>query len=123
MISPGQLRAIQRMGERLMVETVVITHRLSMAKDSSNPFGDDDVGYATMTTTVKGWVAPILGKGFDVEAGQQVAIGDMRLRVPAGTVVDVGDTILIRGEVWAVQDSTIEQTWPEWVTVFCRHIQ
>lgn len=123
LLTPKQLRQIQKIGEKAMTETVVITHRTAAAKDPSNPFGDDTVGYETTTTTVKGWIAPIPGRDFEDGVAQIVSVGVMRLRVPAGTRIDNGDEVTIKGITYAVAETSVEQTWPEWTTAFLRHIQ
>ena len=122
-LSAKQLRAVQRMGEKAMTATVVIRHRAAAGKDLSNPFGDGEVTYETTTTTVKGWLAPMLGKEFTTDIAQVVTVGDIRLRVPAGTAIDNGDEVTVEGVTYAVVETSIEQTWPEWVTAFLKHIQ
>ncbi len=64
MISAKQLRQVQKLGEKFLVDTVTILHKTPAAKDASNPFGDDTLGWETSTTTVKGWVVPNLGRAF-----------------------------------------------------------
>lgn len=123
MISAKQLRQVQKLGEKFLVDTVTIRHKTPAAKDASNPFGDDTLGWETSTTTVKGWVVPNLGRAFEQEAAQVVTVGDFELRVPAGTSIDPGDEVTIHGVTYAVVETSTEQTWPEWVRAFLKRIQ
>jgi len=123
-LSDKQLAAVQKIGEAFMRADVVITHRVhTMTKDPTNPFGDDDVSFEPITTTVKGWIKPIIGSNFDQGVGMVYALGEFWLRVPAGTQMDPHDEILVNGIGYVIVDDNVEQSWPEWSVARLRRIQ
>jgi hypothetical protein len=115
MISPAQLRTIQKLGEQFMLDDVEIHHKSTQALDPSNPYGDDTVTYEQVTT-VKGWLAiPNVGGAFGVLQAQPMAVGTFTLRVPVGTDIAPADDVYIKGERFLVVDTVVEATWQEWL--------
>lgn len=123
LLTDKQLQSIQKLGEQSFKVSCTLTKKLAFGKDLSNPYGDSEVSYATATTTFKGWLVPVSSVDFTMGVSQVISSGDFRLRVPIDANPETGDKIDIQGHTYFVSESTIEQTWPEWITVRVRRIQ
>lgn len=123
LLTTAQLRAVQRIGESMFSTSVSIYKRQPYAHDDSNPYGDDTVTYATTAVVVTGWLVPEEKADFSTNVAQIVTSGRFMLRLPAGTDIGPGDRCTIDGLSYAVAESSIEQTWPEWLNVHLRRIQ
>lgn len=112
-----------------MKTPVQIYHRQAFALDSDvYPVGsgaDEDVWDDTVRwgepTSVFGWLVNNDQKENDEEGYQILTVGQLELRVPAGTVIGPGDRVTIEGKDYAVIDSSAESTWPEWVRASLDH--
>lgn len=123
LLTDKQLQAIQRIGEQSFKVACTLQKRLPFGKDTSNPYGDSDPSFSTATSAFKGWLVPMDNVDFALGVAQIMSAGNFRLRVPVGYDPEPGDKITISGEVYYVSESTVEQTWPEWITVRVRRIQ
>lgn len=123
LLTSAQMTAIQAMGRKSMTVDCAIYKRQPYAHDDSNPFGDDTVTYADTAVTVKGWLAPSSNVDFSMDIMQVVASGNFILRVPVGTDIDVRDKVVIAGNTYFCSESTVEETWPEWITARLRRRQ
>jgi len=116
MISPAQLRYVQSLGEKWMVTNVTIYHKAAFALDPSNPYGDDTIESEPDPVTVKGWMTSTLGKTVDAYQAQVIALGQFKLRVPFGTLIEPEDHVVINGQRFGVVDTARESSWQEWLT-------
>lgn len=123
LLSTKNLEAIQKLGRSSMTVTCSIYKRQPYAHDDSNPFGDDTITYASTAVVVKGWLVPMSAVDFTVDVAQVISSGNFVLRVPVGTSLDPGDKVTIGSNEYYASESTVEQTWPEWITVRLRRIQ
>ena len=122
LLSDAQMSAIRSLGEKGMTVDVTIRRVLPYAIDDANPFGDDDLGYATTTTTVKGWLLSNMGREFDQDSERIVAVHDFTLRVPVGTAIDARDIATIAGVNYTVMETNTEDTWPEWTECYLKKV-
>lgn len=123
LLSDAQMAAIQKVGRSAMTMDCAIYKRQPYAHDNSNPFGDDIITYAATAVTVKGWLVPSSNVDFSMDVLQVIASGNFILRVPAGTDIEPRDKVVISGDTYYVSESTVEQSWPEWVTARLRRRQ
>lgn len=123
LLTDKQLQAIQKLGEQSFKVTCTLRKRQPFSKDLDNPYGDSEVDWATSTSTFKGWLVPFASVDFMMGVSQIITSGDFRLRVPVTENPEPGDKITVEGKDYYVAESTIEQTWPEWITVRVRRIQ
>lgn len=123
LLTDSQLRSIQRLGEQSFKVTCTLTKKLSFTKDLGNPYGDSEINYATASSTFKGWLVPLSAVDFTMGVSQVISSGDFRLRIPVDENPETGDKIDIAGQTYYVSESTVEQTWPEWITVRVHRIQ
>ena len=122
LLSASQMAAIRSMGEKGMTVDVTIRRINAYAIDDSNPFGDDDVSYATTTVTVKGWLISNMGRDFEEDSDRIVAVHDFTLRIPVGTAVDARDIATIAGVDYTVMETNAEDTWPEWTECYLKKV-
>lgn len=123
LLTDSQMTAIRSLGEQGMTVDVTITrHVASDSSDESNPFGAADPTFTTTSRTVKGWLVSQMDRNFDEDGGRIVAVHDLNLRVPVGTVVDARDRIVIAGAEYVVMESNSDDTWPEWTEVYLKKL-
>jgi hypothetical protein len=123
MLSAKQLSAIQRVGQKTFTLNCTIYKRQPFAFDDSNPYGDDTVTFATVGTKVNGWLVPSSTTDFMMDIAQIISSGNSVLRVAVGTDIEPGDKVVIGTDTYYCSESTVEQTWPEWITVRLRRVQ
>ena len=123
LLTDKQLQAIQRVGEQSFKVTCTLRKRLDFTKDLSNPYGDSDIDYATATSTFKGWLVPTDTIDFTMGVAQIISAGNFRLRIPVDYDPEPGDKITIASNDYFVSESTVDQTWPEWITCRVRRIR
>jgi len=123
MLSAKQLTAIQKVGQKTFTLTCVIYKRQPFAFDDSNPYGDDTVAFASEGSTVRGWLVPASSVDFMLDIAQIISSSNSVLRVPAGTDIEPGDKVVIGPDTYYCSESTVEQTWPEWISVRLRRVQ
>lgn len=119
LLTPSQLRGIQKIGESGMNITAVITRRQPYAKDPAHAYGDDIVTYGA-PVSVKGWLVTKPTERIALGEGQVRAISTHQLRVPVGTSIKTGDRVAVGAEQFVVTDATNEQSWPEWTIAYLR---
>jgi hypothetical protein len=123
LLTDAQMASIRGYGKLGMVTTITITRALPVDyADDSNPFGSPEPGEQTYTTTVKGWVLGVMERDFDEDGNRIVAIHDLTIRVPVGTVIEARDTCVIDGQTWTVVETNTEYTWPEWTVAYVKHV-
>jgi len=123
LLTAKQLSYIQQLGEMTFSVTCDIYKRLPYAHDDSNPYGDDTIAFSATYKRVKGWLVPTASSDFTMDSAQVISAGQFVLRVPVSTDIDPGDKVKILNKDYACVDSTVEQTWPEWIIVKLRKIQ
>jgi hypothetical protein len=122
LLTDDQMANIRGLGEMGMTVDVTITRVIAYAADDSNPFGDDDVTFATTTSTVKGWLLSNMGRDLEEDAEQIVAVRDFTLRVPVGTAIGARDQVTISGVDYTVMEANTEDTWPEWTVCHIKKV-
>ena len=123
LVSASQMASLRSIGERAMQVNVTIRLVGGYAHDDdSNPFGDDDweVAASGADVTVKGWLKSSMGRTFDEDSGQIVAVEDFTLRVPYGTVIRPRALVFIAGLEYVVVEVASEETWPIWTECYIR---
>lgn len=123
MLSAKQLAAIQDLGKKSLTVSCTIYKRQPFAFDDSNPYGDDTVTFATVGTTVNGWLVPSSATDFSLDVAQIISSSNSALRVPVGTDIEPGDKVVVLSDTYYCSESTTEQTWPEWTVVRLRKVQ
>lgn len=126
MLSQKQLRAVQKVGEAFMIDRIEIYRKQAAAKDPANPWGDDDLTFATTPVVVKGKIEALVdASGFENNPGMMSPVNDYILRIPAGTEISPGDRVKAQGDprLYRAMNEDFESTWQEWVTVRLRRIE
>jgi len=125
LITTNQLNAIRSLGEKAMIQDIIIRKAgRTYSADDTNPFGDDDLTVAPdyQDTTVKGWLISNMGRTFDEDGGRIVAIHDFTLRVPHGTDIEARDLVFVDGREYVVTESNVEDGWAEWTECYLKRI-
>lgn len=108
----------------------------SDAISAGNDYGDDVLTYAVVTDPdntsepliVKGWLFQQVTPVATEDASQITTVNTVRLYVPLGTPIRVGDEVRVPDELGDVQaytvaDTNADITWKAWITCSLRELE
>ncbi len=120
LISDSEMEALREVALSGMVTTINVYNRSTVQTDD----GQESVFPASPSSVVQGWLyelTPARVKLDPLNGSEQVA-EYFRLLLPVGTVIDIGDKVVIGGNSYYVQNTGIDNTYKPTLTAAVRRV-
>jgi hypothetical protein len=123
LLSLSQLSSIQKIALLGMTTPITILRRIvdfGMDMDD-NPYGSS-LEYTNVTPSdgVLGMLHSTPTPEARIDDGQLITVNTYRLWVPVGTDIKPGDHIVIAMNTYVVSDTTVDETWPAFLSCSLR---
>lgn len=117
LLSSAELAAIQSLGQSGMISTAAVLKRATVVTDN----GQESV-WATSALDVACWVVGVTPNSATLGnvAGAIDLIQTFVVRLPIGTDANSGDQLAIGGKIYVVEQTSNEDTFPNWLSCSCR---